>query len=178
MKIRKANSSDALPLQAFWLAVATVPGGIARTPDEITDTYIEDILAKSESKGLMLLGLEDGRIMAAIHAFRPAPEALHHTLSSLTVGVRPSSLGKRFGQEIFEAFLKTIRDEMPDIARVELHARASNERGLRLYESMGFVLEGRLENRVLSPHGGLEADVMMAWFNPSFDSEGIEAGNA
>lgn len=168
MRIRKATAHDALPLQAFWLAVATMPGGIARTPDEITDAYIEDILAKSESRGLMFIGMEEGRIMAAIHAFRPAPEALRHTLSSLTIGVRPSSLGKRYGQELFEAFLQHVEAEMPDIARVELHARASNLRGLRLYESMGFQHEGRLEHRVLDAHGELEADVMMAWFNPGF----------
>ena len=168
MRIRKANSNDALPLQAFWLAVATVPGGIARNTDEITEEYIADILEKSGSRGLLLFGMEEGRIMAAIHAFRPALAALSATLSSLTIGVRPAALGKRYGQELFAAFLAHIEAEMPDIARVELHARASNERGLRLYESIGFLLEGRLERRVLSPSGELEADVMMAWFNPAF----------
>ena len=170
MRIRKATSADALPLQAFWMAVATVPGGIARNTDEITEEYIADILEKSTTRGLMLVGLEESRIMAAIHAFRPAPASLSATLSSLTIGVRPAALGKRYGQELFEGFLNKIELDMPDIARVELHARASNERGIRLYESIGFILEGRLERRVRSASGELEADVMMAWFNPGYNS--------
>lgn len=168
MKIRKANPTDALPLQSFWMAVATVPGGIARKSEEVTEAYIEDILKKSEERGLMLLGMEEGRIMAAIHAFRPAPQSLNTTLSSLTIGVRPAALGKKYGQELFEAFLKTVEAEFPDVARVELHARASNVRGLRLYESVGFVVEGRLERRVHGAAGELEADVAMAWFNPGY----------
>lgn len=53
---------------------------------------------------------------------------------------------------------------------MELQARASNERGFRLYQASGFVLESRLERRIRSTHGNLEADVMMAWFNPGFIS--------
>lgn len=168
MKIRKALPNDALPLQAFWLAVATVPGGIARTTDEITEEYIANLFEKVQQGGLMMVGLEDSRIMAAIHAYPPGPASLATTLSSLTIGVRPAALGKRYGQELFEAFLQHIETERPDIARVELHARASNERGLRLYEAMGFTLEGRLERRVRSAAGDLEADVLMAWCNSGF----------
>lgn len=168
MRIRKANAHDALLLQAFWVAVATVPGGIARNVEEITEEYIADLLEKSQNRGLMLLGLEESRIMAAIHAFSPGPAALASTLSDLTIGVRPAALGKRYGQELLEAFLNLVAAERPDIARVELHARASNARGLRLYESLGFVLEGRLERRIRNAGGELEADVLMAWFNPGF----------
>lgn len=168
MRIQKADPHDALPLLSFWLAVATVPGGVARNPDEITEGYIADLLEKTQERGLTLLGMEENRIMAAVHAFPPAPAALASTLSELTIGVRPAALGKRYGQELLEAFLKTVEAEMPHIARVELQARASNERGLRLYESLGFVLEGRLERRIRSAHGELEADVIMAWFNPGF----------
>jgi putative acetyltransferase len=168
MKIRQANPHDALLLQAFWVAVATVPGGIARNVEEITEEYIAELLEKGRHQGIMLLGLEETRIMAALHAFKPSPAALASTLSDLTIGVRPAALGKRYGQELLEAFLKMVEAERPDIARVELHARASNARGLRLYESLGFVLEGRLERRIRSAGGELEADVVMAWFNPGF----------
>lgn len=41
----------------------------------------------------------------------------------------------------------------------------SNARALRLYESLGFVREGRMERRIRTPLGtGVEADIPMAWF--------------
>ena len=38
-----------------------------------------------------------------------------------------------------------------------------NERALRLYESLGFKQEGRMERRFRGPEGRYEADVPMAW---------------
>lgn len=131
----------------------------------------EDRMPKAGPKGAAQeVPREEGRIMAAIPAFAPTPVALASTLPELTIRVRPPALMQRYRQELLETFLKTVEAERPQIARVELHARASNERGIRLYESMGFVLEGRLERRIRSAHGDLEADVIMAWFNPGFDS--------
>jgi putative acetyltransferase len=48
------------------------------------------------------------------------------------------------------------------VTRIELVTR-QQLRALRLYESVGFRREGRFEDRVRGPTGGMEADIPMAW---------------
>ena len=43
-----------------------------------------------------------------------------------------------------------------EIQRVELIARESNQRAIQFYESLGFRIEGRLENRIKNPDAFLE----------------------
>ena len=54
-------------------------------------------------------------------------------------------------------------DYRPDITRVELIVRQSNDRALRFYESLGFQREGELRLRIRNPDGSLDADIPMAW---------------
>ncbi|MEZ5557846.1 MAG: hypothetical protein R3E86_04785 [Pseudomonadales bacterium] len=49
------------------------------------------------------------------------------------------------------------------VLRVELIARESNSRAIRFYETLGFVIEGRLQARIRNLDGSLEADIPMAW---------------
>jgi putative acetyltransferase len=47
---------------------------------------------------------------------------------------------------------------------VELLVRATNARALRLYERLGFGVEGRFRERVRLPNGEFIDDIAMAWF--------------
>ena len=64
---------------------------------------------------------------------------------------------------LFTELLNEVITKCPDILRIELIARESNERALRFYESLGFKREGRLEKRIRSVKGGFEDDIFMAW---------------
>jgi putative acetyltransferase len=55
---------------------------------------------------------------------------------------------------------------------VELWVRESNIRGQRLYESLGFKTEGRMEKRIRNADGSYEADIPMGWLNPKFGVDG------
>jgi ribosomal protein S18 acetylase RimI-like enzyme len=50
-----------------------------------------------------------------------------------------------------------------------LIARESNQKAIDLYQSMGFLIEGRLEMRIKSLDGHYEADIPMGWQNPNFE---------
>ena len=76
---------------------------------------------------------------------------------------------KGIGSKLITAFLQEIQDNHPDILRVEIIARESNP-ALKLYEKIGFKKEGRCEYRIRGIHGNFEADIPMAWINPSFIS--------
>jgi putative acetyltransferase len=53
-----------------------------------------------------------------------------------------------------------------DIERIELISRESNLRAIQLYKSLGFKIEGRLENRIKTSAGELISDIPMAWQRP------------
>ena len=64
---------------------------------------------------------------------------------------------------MFTQLLKEVKNNRPNILRVELIVRESNKHAVKFYESLGFKREGKLENRIRSVEGGFEADIFMAW---------------
>ena len=169
--VRKGKASDVKGMFELYRDVAKIPGGIARTRSEITEGYIKHILETALKRGLVIVAEEEGsggKLRGCIHAYRPNPKAFSHLLSSLTIVVHPDTQGHGVGRMIFSEFLDTIKKSFKDVLRVELFVRESNLRGILLYETLGFVREGRMENRIQRIGGGHEADIYMAWFNPKF----------
>ncbi|HYG76583.1 MAG TPA: GNAT family N-acetyltransferase [Planctomycetota bacterium] len=171
LEVRSATLKDVKGVLELYRAVAKNPGGIARDKKEISEGYIKHLVEASLKRGLMIVAQETGRgkkIRGSIHAYRPNPLAFRHMLSSLTIVIHPDFQGQGVGRQVFSHFLETIQKEHPDVLRVELIVRESNLRGILLYETLGFLREGRMENRIRSATGGFEADIAMAWFNPKF----------
>jgi putative acetyltransferase len=52
---------------------------------------------------------------------------------------------------------------------VELIARESNLKAIELYQSLGFLIEGRLEMRIKTTDNHYEADIPMGWQNPNYE---------
>ena len=61
-----------------------------------------------------------------------------------------------------------VKAKREDILSVELIARESDIKAIHLYETPGFVKEGELHNSIGQDEDCFEADIPMAWFNPSF----------
>jgi ribosomal protein S18 acetylase RimI-like enzyme len=161
--IRKAQAADHARIVALYRAVAAVPGGIARTPEEVTDAYVEGFMGKARADGVEFVAEIDGAIVGEIHASRVGIASLSALLTDLTIAVAPSAQGKGVGRALFEALLAEVCEHMPHIMRVELFARISNQRARALYQSLGFVEEGQLPARVFDAHGVLETDTIMGW---------------
>ena len=165
--IRKATAGDAAQLLALYKDVATVPDGIARTPDEVTGHYIDGFMRRAQADGIELVAEEDGRLLGEIHASRVGIAALAHLLTDLTIAVAPSAQGQGVGRALFQGLLDRVLHQMPHITRVELFARDSNVRARALYASLGFVEEGRLRARVNNARGEPETDTVMGWLRPT-----------
>jgi ribosomal protein S18 acetylase RimI-like enzyme len=172
MKFRTAVPEDLSAIVKLYKDVAARSAALARTAEEITEQYVEDFLAKSITDGVIIVAEdpEDGsRLIGEIHAYKRGIKVFDHVLSELTIVVHPDHQSKKIGRTIFTIFLEEVALHHPDIGRVELIARESNAKAIRLYQSLGFLIEGRLEMRIKTPEGNYEADIPMGWQNPNFE---------
>jgi ribosomal protein S18 acetylase RimI-like enzyme len=172
MHFRTAVIEDFAKIKALHLEVAKQKNGIARWEDEITDDYIRKFMERSLESGMMIVGEDpdvSDHIIAEIHATQPDIRVFRHLITDLTIAVHPKFQGKKIGRTLFTIFLEEIVTNRPDIGKVELVTRESNERAINLYQSLGFRIEGRMEMRIKTPDGNYEADIPMGWQNPNFE---------
>ncbi len=172
MHIRTAAPEDLSRIKRLYQVVASIPGGLARTDDEITDEYVRNFLEKSIDSGFILVAehpSDEDILIGEMHAYSPGPAVFKHVLSDLTAAVHPDFRGQKIGRTMFTIFLEEIGLNRPDIGRVELIARESNIRAINFYKSFGFLIDGRLEMRIRTPKGNYEADIPMSWRNPNFE---------
>lgn len=171
MTPRKAKKTDLKKITELYKKSAETPNGIARTPQEISENYVADFLNNALATGLIFVVPHPenaGELIAEIHCYKFEPACFKHVLANLTIVVHPDFQGRGLGRKIFEHLLQEIQNHHPEIARVELFTRDNNPRGIRLYQSLGFKIEGVCEKRILDAAGNLGADTMMAWLNPNF----------
>ena len=162
VSIRPTTMADAPGILEAHRAAAANGGGLAREPDEMDLAGIETALARPLANGVALVALLDGRIVGEIHASRLGPRQFDHNLTDLTVAVHPDAQGRGVGAALFEALFAEAARLTPAVERVELFCRAGNAGALRLYQRLGFVIEGRFPRRVRLRDGTVEDDLAMA----------------
>lgn len=169
--IRHANSSDFNKIYSLYKNVAEKTTGVARSPAEITEKYVQDSIKNSAETGIELV-IENPEtkveIIAEIHCYKLVPKVFSHILGELTIVTDPEFQGKGIGRMIFTHLLELITNQRPDILRVELIARESNIKAIKFYEQIGFKAEGKLEKRIRNSQDNFEADIPMAWFNKNY----------
>lgn len=172
MHFRTATINDHHAIKALYQKVAQVEGGIARLEHEITDDYISNFLTKSLASGLIIVAEKDGdesQLIGEVHAYKSGLRVFDHVLGDLTIVVHPDYHGKKIGRTLFTIFLEEVGRNRPDIGKVELITRESNQKAIDLYHSLGFSVEGRFEMRIKTTAGSYEADIPMGWQNPNYE---------
>lgn len=170
MIIRKALQKDKEAIYKLYKEVAENERGIARMQDEITEEYIDIIFDSVERQGIMLVSVDEVNhaLIAEIHATKYGVKIFNHILTNLTIVVHPNYQGKGFGKKIFQVFLDEVVNNNPEIRRIELESRASNQRSIGLYKQLGFVQEGRMRDKTRNKDGSFEDSLLMAWTNPEY----------
>jgi ribosomal protein S18 acetylase RimI-like enzyme len=168
--LRPILFSDLPQIVSLYKAVAQNSRGIARSISEINDQYVAALWEGISTGGLGFVAVAEHKIVGEIHATQKGIQIFDHLLSYLTIGIHPDYQNKGLGKKLFTNFLTNVQRERKDIYRVELESRASNIAGIKLYERMGFVMEGRMINQTRNADGIHEDGVMYAWFNPYYDS--------
>lgn len=173
-RIQTSKIEDVDSIFDLYKSISRSTGGLARVEGEITKEYVYNFTKKSIKNGIQLIVIDlkkDNQVIAEIHSYKLDPFVFSHVLSELTIAVHPDYQNQKLGRKLFQALLDFVKDKRSDILRVELIARESNTRAINLYESLGFLKEGRLERRINNGGKNYEADIPMAWFNPNFKSE-------
>ncbi len=164
--IRKARPDDAPILAAAQRAIARVPGRLASRPDEIHDDAIRKTIDDLEARGLFLVAERDGTIVG--HALLRRRElAVTAHIVELSIAVHEGHQGAGIGRRLLTELVAWARGA-PDVEKIELQVRSSNDRAMALYRSLGFVEEGRKTKRIKLGDGAYLDDVYMAlWVGPS-----------
>jgi ribosomal protein S18 acetylase RimI-like enzyme len=161
MEIRPLSLADVEALVALHRATSASGGGLARTPGEIDAAYVSAFVAKASAGGVALGAWVGDDLVGDIHATRMGVAQFAHVLTDLTVAVHPDWQGKGLGSALFRALFEAAAALTPKVERIELMVREGNSAAIRLYERLGFRVEGRFPGRVRTPDGGLEADMAM-----------------
>ena len=170
-EFRKATIKDTDAIFRLYKKVSKIKGGLARTEEEISKKYVEQFVLKSLNNGVEFIIVDksqENKIIGEIHCYKLEPKVFNHIFSELTIAINPEYQGKGLGKRLFETLLNHITSSRRDVLRVELIAAEFNVRAIKMYESLGFVIEGKFERRIASPGNKLESDIPMAWFNPKY----------
>lgn len=160
--VRPARSEDAAGILALHRKVAAVPGGLARLPAEITADYVARAMAAAAEGGINLVAIAaGGGLCGELHVERMKIALFAHVLTDLTVAVDPDWQGRGVGTALFQALIEAARGMSPPVGRIELGTGANNLGAQRLYQRLGFKIEGRLPGRGRHPDGSIEDDIVL-----------------
>lgn len=118
-----------------------------------------------DTGGIVLVAVDaSGAVVGWCDVQRRRQEGFRH-VGRLGIGMVPEVRGRGLGRRLMTEAVRIAREK--GLERVELEVFASNARAIALYESVGFVHEGR-KRRVRKLDGVYDDDVMMAMV---FDEE-------
>lgn len=162
MTIRAATVDDAAALCEAEQAIAATPGFLVSAPDELTPQAFRDRIAALQGRGLYLVAEVDGEPAGHVVLEPGALRAVAHVMT-LTIAVHLGHQDAGLGRRLLQAALDWAQSR-PEVGKVTLHVRATNQRAIHLYEAMGFVHEGRLVRKLKLPDGAWVDDLSMGWF--------------
>lgn len=169
LSVRAAQVEDAPLLAAAERETARTPGLLRSTPDELRDEMFAARIEQLESpgkRGRYLVATDaDGRIVG--HALLD-PMSLSQCahIFRLTIVVHPGHTDQGVGRLLMNALLAWARLNT-HVEKIELFVRATNARAVHLYQSCGFIEEGRLRRVIKLPSGEYLDDIAMAWHRDS-----------
>jgi len=106
--------------------------------------WIEDHAMPNSTEVMYVIEKLDGTYLGGIGFWHIRPVE-HHAELGISIGVK-SEWGKGYAREAMELMVTYGFDEL-NLHMIYLHVYADHERAVKLYESLGFVREGRLRDR-------------------------------
>lgn len=166
--IRPAQEDDAeLLAQAEYETAAAREGLLASLPGEIPVSAFREKVGALAERGLFVVLEADGRPVGHL-LLEPLGLAVTRHVVQLKIVVHPGHTRRGYGRMLMEHAIEWAR-WAEGVEKIELHVRSVNIPAIRLYESLGFVVEGVLKRRIKLRQGYAD-DVCMGLF-----VDGVEA---
>ncbi|KKR95945.1 MAG: Acetyltransferase family protein [candidate division TM6 bacterium GW2011_GWE2_41_16] len=172
--IRASIKTDASEILSLYKKVAQLtPGGLVRTPEEITQDYVNTFLSKTLDHGLgFVVTNTEHKIIAEIHTYSLGIKAFNHVWGDLTICVDPDYQNKKIGSTLFGYLLDQITQKYTHILKVCIVVRSTNQRARHVYEKLGFIQEGLFARQIRDQQTGqFIDDIPFAWFNPGYQKD-------
>lgn len=133
-------------------ALKTDPTAFGRTYDE-TAKYPEKRWRKqleqktSEDNVSMFFAFDGEKIIGMIGLYWRNKPAIKHIAEIHGVFVSPYYRGRGIGKRLMEAVMAVIENN-PQFVKIKLGVNTTNSDAIRLYESLGFKIVGKLEKEI------------------------------
>lgn len=147
MKIRKAKIEDSKSFLNMLLNLDKETEYMMYEENERPkdENRVKGIINSSLEENLLLL-VEDRDIIGFLSAQRGIQKRVRHS-AYIVVGIRDGYRGKGIGTELFKKLDLWAREK--SIKRLELSVMCNNEIGKKLYEKIGFKVEGIKRNSMI-----------------------------
>ena len=162
MIIRVARIEDAAVLTKAEQDTAQIPGLLVSRPHELTTESFAAKITELATLGRYIVAENNERIIGHALLDPMRLEATAH-IFRLTIVVHSGFQNRGVGEALMRDLMNWAK-QAPNLRKIELLVRATNERAIRLYFRMGFIEEGRFRERVRLVNGGFVDDLAMAWF--------------
>lgn len=140
IQIRMARPSDADAF-AEIMTQPKVYHGTLQLPHTTPEPWRKRLESNDPRYDYVLVAQVDGKVVGNLGLHRSrAPRILH--VATLGMAVHDAYQGRGIGRALMAAAVDAA-DRWLNILRIELEVYPDNERAIRLYESFGFVVEGR-----------------------------------
>lgn len=163
MTIKRAEPDDEVSMAQMLDVVAREEKYIGLlvgpTPDEVR-AYWEQ---PTSQNNIVLIAFDDDDQAIGWVNIDPGNLEIFRHVAGLGMGILPAHRGKGLGTRLMNVAMDAAWDL--GIERIELRVYASNIRAIKLYEKVGFVLEG-VERQARFLHGNWDDITNMAILNP------------
>lgn len=157
MLIRAVRIEDAPDLQEL----RTMEGVRENILGVVSETVagVEAFIRSLAPDGHMLVAEENGRVVGCVGLHIAGMPRVRHA-GSLGIMVHTEYQGRGIGMALMKAMLD-LADNWLMLKRVELSVFVDNERAVKLYEKLGFVIEGTKKYAAVR-HGVYADEYLMA----------------
>lgn len=152
IRIREAQPEDAAAMIAYFRLIFAEPGiNLITEVDEFSPTveaearFIRELARATNS--LFLVAEIDDRIIGQLTLEGGRRRNVRHS-AVLGITVARDWRGQGVGHKLLEQAIRWARDTRV-LSRIELHVFARNAGAIRLYETFGFVVEGRRREAIM-----------------------------
>jgi len=156
IKIRMARPSDA-EAYAEMMTQPRVYHGTLGLPHTTPEAWRRRLESYDPNYEYVLVAEVDGKVVGSAGLYRRRVPRLVH-VASLGISIHDAYQGRGIGRALMTALVDAA-DRWLNVLRIELEAFPDNERAIKLYESFGFVVEGR--KRMYAFRDGRYEDVLV-----------------